>query len=335
MNDRYSFVLLGLVVAILQCGAQSFAHDSRPLFIEITEAEHGAVRMSWKAPLSVGAYAAPTIRLNEPCRPTHSLAPSHSLQGLKTYDCPAGLAETGISIAYRGYNPSISTLVRIEYASGQTHTTILEPAVTEWRIPARNTFYSVAKDYFIVGVQHIGGGVDHLLFLASLIYIARTPRRILVTVTGFTFAHSLTIFLVALDIVRISPPAVEVVIALSIVFLASEIARNERETLTWRRPILVAGGFGLIHGAGFVSALGEIGLPEIEKINALIFFNLGVEAGQLAVVSVAAAAYWTVRSLLPFMLPNNHKASYRFVFGYSLGILSAYWLLERFMGALL
>jgi hypothetical protein len=160
--------------------------------------------------------------------------------------------------------------------------------------------------------------------------LARTPRRVLLTATGFTIAHSLTLALVALDVVRVSIPAVETLIAFSIVFVASEIARGEKATLSWRRPIIVAMTFGLLHGAGFAAALAEIGLPQTEKPAALLFFNLGVEAGQVMLAIAAFAAFWLGRRALDAsrLAPLTAPAFERLA-GYALGIVSAYWFIER------
>lgn len=233
-------------------------------------------------------------------------------------------------IDYPLLNPSISSLLRIEFRSGETRSVILDPGEAEWRVPAPETFTGVIRDYFALGVEHIFGGIDHLLFLAGLLYIARTLRRILITVTGFTLAHSITLFLVALDVLRVSIPAVETVIALSIVMLATEIARNDRATLTWRRPVLVACGFGLVHGAGFAAALTETGLPQTEKISALLFFNLGVEAGQLLIITAVFSGLWLVALLPRPLLPAYDNRPLRLVFSYALGIVSTFWFIERF-----
>lgn len=119
-------------------------------------------------------------------------------------------------------------------------------------------------------------------------------------------------------------------VALSIVMLAGEIARNDRTTLTWRRPLLVACGFGLVHGAGFAAALTETGLPQTEKISALLFFNLGVEAGQLLIVIAVFAGLWLLARLSGPLWPAYDNRPLRLGFGYTLGIISTFWFIERF-----
>ena len=323
-------VLLAVFIIQGLLGSPSvFAHDSRPLFINITETGQHTVMVTWKMPPSVNLNNAPRIVLSG-CNSSLQKTMQQRLTGSEIYSCEKGLPETSLVIVYPLFNPSIASLVRIEFHDGEIHSIILKPGRNEWRIPAPETFASVVGDYFTLGVDHIFGGIDHLLFLAGLLYIAGTLRRILITVTGFTLAHSITLFLVALDVIRVSVSAVEMVIALSIVMLASEIARNDRATLTWRRPVLVACGFGLVHGAGFAAALTETGLPQTEKISALLFFNLGVEASQLLIIALVFMSLWFISRLtqsLPLAYDNKQL---RLVFSYALGIVSSFWFIERF-----
>lgn len=313
-------------------GATVFAHDSRPLFINITETGEHTVMVTWKTPPSVNLNNAPRIALAG-CDVSRQEPVQQRLIGLDIYSCEKGLSENSLVIDYPLFNPSLASLVRIEFHNGEAHSIILDPSQSEWRIPAPETFVGVIKDYFALGAEHIFGGIDHLLFLAGLLYIARTLRRILITVTGFTLAHSITLFLVALDVLRVSIPAVETVIALSIVMLATEIARNDRSTLTWRRPVLVACGFGLVHGAGFAAALTETGLPQTEKISALLFFNLGVEAGQLLIIALVFMSLWFVSLVTQSLSLAYNNRQLRLVFSYALGIVSSFWFIERLTAA--
>jgi hydrogenase/urease accessory protein HupE len=181
---------------------------------------------------------------------------------------------------------STEVLVRIERLDGSTEVARLTPGSPSFVVTRAPQFWEVAQTYVVFGMQHIWQGTDHLLFVACLILIAGTWRRILVTITGFTLAHSVTLTLAALEQVRVPVPPVEAVIALSIVFLAREIALNRRDTLTWNYPIAVSASFGLLHGFGFASALADIGLPQTEIPAALLSFNIGVEIGQIVFVAV-------------------------------------------------
>ena len=311
----------------------ALAHDSRPLFVELSELDDGRVHVQWRAPPTVQQSNAPNITLSAPCVLESTTSSNTRQTGFSIYSCTDTLAGKRVSISYPYFNPSLTTLIRTEYANGERHTQSLSPNTQEFFLPEPEDFSSVASSYFVIGIEHIVYGYDHLLFLAGLLYIARTPRRVLITVTGFTVAHSITIFLTALNLFRVSVPAVETVIAFSIVFLAAEIARNNRNTLTWRHPVVVASSFGLVHGAGFASALAEIGLPQTEMIAGLLFFNIGVEAGQLAVIGAVFATIFTARKFLAARLPAYDAPSLRFACGYSIGILASFWFVERFIGA--
>ena len=305
------------------------AHDSRPLLVELQQLNDTRLMVRSTAPPSLDAANRPELSFGAPCIALQDT----QANGPAQFECPQGITGVQLFINYPFYNPSLSTLIRVRFENGETKSDIVEPAQSTWIVPARESFTGVAKSYFEIGFRHIVGGIDHLLFLAGLIYIARTPRRIMVTVTGFTLAHSITIFLTALGIIRVSVPAVETIIALSIVVLAGEIARNNRDSLTWRRPIVVAAGFGLVHGAGFAAALSEIGLPQTETISALLFFNIGVEAGQFAIIGAILAIGWGLNKLPLRSLTNLDAPRIRNAYGYGLGIVSALWFFERLWGA--
>ncbi len=145
----------------------------------------------------------------------------------------------------------------------------------------------MAFEYLVLGIEHILKGYDHLLFVACPVFIASSWRRILVTITSFTVAHSVTLALVALNLVRVPVPPVEAVIALPIVFLAVEIARKKRDTLNWRYPVAASGSFGLLHGFGLASVLKEIGLsPDRNPRSPSVFLNVGVEIVQILFVNM-------------------------------------------------
>ncbi len=349
-----------LVLFAVAAASPASAHDSRPLFIELTESDGGRVELNSMAPAAVSREDAPHITLKTPCTEERREA-ADPLRQRAVYSCV--IKDAAVEIDWPSFNPSLSTLIRVVYANGETRTAILDPSSTDWHATAPDSFAGVAKSYFRIGVEHIAGGIDHLLFLGGLLIIAGGFRRTLVTITGFTLAHSLTLALVALGLVRVSVPATEAVIALSIVFLATEIARGDKTTLAWRRPVLVASAFGLVHGAGFAAALGEIGLPKTETIAALAFFNVGVEAGQVVAIAGAFAAMALLRriafrstggggaplgrfpikwnpvdrrkrpklmDLSKLRAPVRAKlALAQRIAGYGLGVISACWFIER------
>ena len=183
-----------------------------------------------------------------------------------------------------------------------------------------------AKRYTVLGIEHILDGFDHLLFVFALLLIVGNGWMLVKTITAFTVAHSITLALATLGVFSFPSRPVEAAIALSIVFLAMEIlrARQGHVGLTYRQPWIVAFGFGLLHGFGFAGALSDIGLPKSEIPVALLFFNIGVEIGQLMFVSAVILAR-AVLSRLKVDWPRIAQLTPL----YLMGTIAMYWLLER------
>jgi hydrogenase/urease accessory protein HupE len=179
----------------------------------------------------------------------------------------------------------------------------------------------IAWAYAALGVEHILSGVDHLLFVISLLFLVGFRRQLVWTITAFTVAHSLTLGLAALGWLVLRSPPVEATIALSIVLVAGEALHRE-PTLSRRWPAAVAFLFGLVHGLGFAGALQAIGLPEQHLLLALLTFNVGVELGQLAVVALA----FVVARLLAAW-PGAIRARTPALYG--IGGIAAYWSCSR------
>jgi hypothetical protein len=184
----------------------------------------------------------------------------------------------------------------------------------------------LAGTYLVLGAEHILLGVDHLLFVLGLLLLVRGLVPLVKTVTAFTVAHSVTLGASVLGYIPLDRAPIEAAIALSIVLLAREIVMAERGLvhLTYRKPWLVAFVFGLLHGLGFAGALGEIGLPPSAIPTALLFFNLGVEAGQLVFVFALLAVHRLLRGALEGLTPKLRP-----VLGYSLGALATLWFFQR------
>lgn len=315
------------------------AHDSRPLYIELRELPENIYRLKWKTPPSVPRPTAPVVVMPDNCQQQGSIAERGDGSGLvrrASFQCNGDIRGMDLAINYPGANPSLSSLVRYLNASGEPFTEILDPGTSRWTVPESLTVTSVALSYTVLGVEHILAGTDHLLFLLCLLWIAGSGFRILITVTGFTLAHSLTLMLSVLEVLRLPVPPVEAAIALSIVFLASEIARGSRQSLTWRYPISVSSTFGLLHGFGFANALYEAGLPQTELITPLLFFNIGVEVGQLLFIAVVIGLGLFYRTLAAhsrimgtFAGRGRQSTS---AAAYGIGILSSFWLVERIAG---
>ena len=188
------------------------------------------------------------------------------------------------------------------------------------------SIFKAAQRYTALGFEHILAGFDHLLFVLGLLLIVQGNWLLFKTITAFTVAHSITLGLATLGFVNVSSKPVEAAIALSIVFLAMEIINGwqGRWSLTHRKPWIIAFGFGLLHGLGFAGALSEIGLPRPEIPIALLFFNVGVEIGQLFFVLVILS----IKQILS-RLGTGWPVWSRLVPVYSIGTIACYWLIER------
>ena len=182
------------------------------------------------------------------------------------------------------------------------------------------------RRYTGLGIEHILLGVDHLLFVLALLIMVQGAWPLVKTITGFTIAHSITLGLATLGFINVPTRPVEATIALSIAFVCTEIiyAKQGRAGITYRYPWLVAFAFGLLHGLGFAGALSKIGLPPDEIPVALLFFNVGVEIGQLMFIAVAVIA---IR--LFARLPLQEWQRLRVATVYVIGVLATFWVLER------
>jgi hydrogenase/urease accessory protein HupE len=319
-----------VVVALAASGAS--AHALSPSLLELVEAPDHTVAVRWSEPAGAPAALPLTPRLPAACRPLDRPEVSHDAQQLTLRwraDCsPGGLVGGTIGVdglAARG----TPALVRVVLADGRTIQRALAPGDAPFTIAARPGPLDVLRDYGGLGVEHILTGYDHLAFVLALVLLVHGARRLTTTVTAFTFGHSITLALAVLGIVHVPPAPVEVLIAASILLLAVELAQppDAPADLVHRRPWLVAAGFGLLHGLGFAGALAQVGLPQGDIPLALLAFNLGIEAGQLAWVLVVIA----VRAVVE-RVPVPARLGW--VPAYAIGTLAAYWMLQRILDAL-
>lgn len=220
-------------------------------------------------------------------------------------------------------------LERIVRAEGTVQTVRLMPDFPKLEVTAAPSAAATAGTYFLLGVQHIMQGLDHLLFVLVLLLLVRDPRTLVATITAFTVAHSVTLAFAAVGLAAVPQPPVEALIALSIALVSSEVIRKDRglSDLAGRFPWAIAFLFGLLHGFGFGGELREIGLPQKDLPLALLTFNLGVEAGQLVFVGVILLAAASLKLLLA-VGPERP----RFWISYIIGGLSAVWVVQRVSG---
>lgn len=195
-------------------------------------------------------------------------------------------------------------------------------------VPSQRSLVSTAAHYLWLGAEHIAVGVDHLFFVTGLLLLVGWGRSLIYTVTAFTVGHSITLALVSLGIVTNPEALIEWLIAVSIWVLAVELGREQGASRLWRRPWYLAGAFGLLHGMGFAGALAETGLPQLHLPTALLFFNVGIELGQIAFILVLVFIGAIIRRLLGEYLWLNTAPVY------ILGAVSTFWVLDRTGGLL-
>jgi hydrogenase/urease accessory protein HupE len=315
-------------LVLLACATVAQAHESRPAYLEINEVTPARYGVLWRTPTTAGKRLPVVLILPGNVRdlttPSTRELPD-SLIERRFVEVRGGLA--GKRITFPGLQGTITDIVvRVHLVDGTESTLLVHPSSAWVDIPRARSTTDVARAYVAYGIEHILTGVDHLLFLFALLLIVRGTRRIIATVTAFTVAHSLTLAAATLGWVRVPTPAVEAIIALSIVFVAVEVVRRRQgmEGMTSRAPWAVAFCFGLLHGFGFAGALAGIGLPDRAIPLALLCFNVGVEIGQLIFVCAALAIMAMVRRL-PLARPRWAGLAA----AYGIGGIAAFWMLQR------
>ena len=322
-------VLVGLYPAM-----QVNAHEIRPALLDIKERDSGWFDVTWKVPTRGDRMLAITPQLPD----SLALLGSPSVKDIpgariehSTYKSN-GEPLVGKTIVIDGLSAQqTDVLLHIQLADGTTHSAILRPGSPEFTIPLQASKLEVAGSYWRMGVVHILQGVDHLLFVLALLLIVSGFGPLLKAVTAFTVAHSITLAVATLGFVHVPSAPTEAIIALSILFLASEIIRqrNGEIGLTERYPWMIAFIFGLFHGLGFAGALSAIGVPQHEVPLALFMFNVGVETGQLLFIAVVLSLFKLLRRL-PVTVPQG---AWR-VLPYGIGGVAAFWTIQRVMSFL-
>ena len=321
--------VLTLVLALAGAGLRpARAHELQPCYFELHQTDADTYDVVWKVPLAGGLRQVLYPRFPEGCaaldEPT-SFETGGAWVERATVRREGGL--DGERFVIRGLETtSTDVLVRVVRLDGGTQTVRLTPVDTSFVVQPPRGWLAVAWTYTLIGFEHILLGVDHLLFVLGLLLIVRGTRMLLKTVTAFTLAHSLTLAIATLGYASAPVPPLNAAIALSILFLGPEIVRSWRggTSLTLRSPWIVAFAFGLLHGFGFATGLTTIGLPRTEVVQGLLWFNVGVELGQLAFVGVVLALTRSFRTL-----EMRGPLWVQRLPGYAVGACGAYWTIQR------
>jgi len=324
--------LMAFLFGVFASVASSHGHALQPGYLELRLIADDLYAVVWKKPAVKSQPMAISAQLPESCEvrtPVDSVWNGIAYVARWTTKCSGGL-EGGV-IRIDGLDQTrTDVLVRFDFADGVGETHRLTPGDTSFTVPSQPSSLEVVRTYLMLGFQHILSGIDHLVFVLALLLLVKGVRRLIFTVTAFTVAHSLTLAGATLGFIQLPGPPIEATIALSIMFVAAEImhSRQGNPGLTERYPWVVAFTFGLLHGFGFAGALAQIGLPQASIPIALLFFNVGVEIGQLFFIASVFAVIALGRWIAPHIdLPRPAWAWA--VPPYAIGGIAAFWVIQR------
>ncbi len=329
-----SLVLFAIFLIIFHTGHAS-AHKLAPSLLQITEKDQGMIDVFWKESVFQKKGESVEPILPHFCTPVGNPSIEKQDTGISIRwlaDCNGkSIKGSRISANWTGKS-STSVVLRIVLADGQLIQTILSPKNPTFLVPSDQSTLQVLRNYLVLGVKHLFSGFDHMLFITGLLFMIRKRSLLLWTITAFTLGHSITLSLAALGLIDFPSAWIEFGIALSLFILAVEVAgRKEPESeksFLSRRPWAMAIVFGLLHGLGFASALGEIGLPKSDIPAALFAFNVGIE---LAQCSWVIFVWLFVGALRRLELPSLSRLRPAAV--YAMGTCATYWCIERFLEA--
>ncbi len=338
MKRVWLILLAALALTAARAGG-ACAHEVRPALLDIVETVQGRYEITWKQP----TYGDMALRLRphlsngwlETTPADQFATPSYLIRTWRIDSRSAG-ALAGQTVAVEGLDKSITdVLVRARLSDRRSLEVILRPDHPGQRLAFAQTGGLPVPAYLALGVEHILTGIDHLMFVLGLLLLVGLRWRLIKAITAFTAAHSITLAASAVGLVHVPSAVVEALVALSIVFVAVELARTDQGKpgqgepgLTRRWPWLIAFAFGLLHGFAFAGALAEVGLPKDAIPLALFLFNLGVELGQLMFVAAAVGVMLALRQLAR-SAPASWIALAPRIPPYAIGSFAAFWFVER------
>jgi hydrogenase/urease accessory protein HupE len=306
-----------LLLATLFVSGTAQSHQMRTGYLDIKQLTAQQIQIGWHATVPTPM---PNIDLDENCQ--FDARSEMSIQ--RSITCVPDIF--GHELQLTGIGAIVSeVLIRVSFLDGREHTELLSADAPNFTLPAEpQSGVAAFFTYTKFGIEHLLQGPDHLLFLIALFLLVRRAKDLLYTASLFTVAHSITLALVVLDVVRLNPRATEACIALSLVLIAQQLVRTDsdetrRDLKSW---MAMAFGFGLVHGLGFAGVLDEIGLPENAVALALAGFNVGIEIGQLLFLLICLVLAGIVEPLVRLQ-------RLRWVGGYVVGVMGAFWLLQR------
>ena len=309
-------IFLGLICAVLV--SPVFSHEFSPAHLIIEEDTDFKYEVTWMYPIrNLGPV---NLTLPNDCQSNslESFQESKYLSEKISLQCSDSIK--GKDIFIKGLSILNDALVTIKFLDGDRYEGLVSVKDSKLTIPQELQVFPTG--YFMLGVEHLIGGPDHLLFVFGLLFIVFGWQNLIKTITAFTLAHSITLGLSVLEIVSLPSATIEALIALTIIYLALEIKdeRNNKST-----PWLMAFGFGLLHGFGFAGALSEIGIANEQLLLSLLFFNVGIEVGQLIMIPLFLISIWLLQKI-------KFNFSVTKLSSYAIGGMGSFWLIERVLG---
>ena len=309
-------VLLGLICVVLV--SPVFSHEFSPAHLIIEEDEDFEYEVTWMYPIrNLGPV---NLTLPKDCQSNslETFQESKYLSEKISLQCSDSIK--GKDIFIKGLSILNDALVTIKFLDGERYEGLVSVKDSKLTVPEEVQVFPTG--YFMLGVEHLIGGPDHLLFVFGLLFIVFGWQNLIKTITAFTLAHSITLGLSVLEIVSLPSATIEALIALTIIYLALEIKdeRNNKST-----PWLMAFGFGLLHGFGFAGALSEIGIANEQLLLSLLFFNIGIEIGQLIMIPLFLISIWLLQKV-------KFNFSVTKLSSYAIGGMGSFWLIERVLG---
>lgn len=308
--------LLSFLILFLASHIES--HEMNPARLLLQEGKDGQYSGSWMFPVNAAGLPAEVSFTD--CKEIQRNLPTIKGKYLVTnleIECDVTLK--GKEIAFKGLTRLTDALISIKFLDDSSFEGLASINNSKFDVPEQVSIYPVS--YFWLGIEHLLSGIDHMLFVFGLLFLVSGVINLIKTITAFTIAHSITLALSVFDLVSVPQASTEAFIALTIVYLALEVGDEQKyETTPW----LIAFGFGLLHGLGFAGALSEIGINNDNLLLSLLFFNIGIEAGQILVLPFFGLVIYLLRTDILKVEVNSFAS-------FLIGGLGTYWLIERIL----
>ncbi len=305
-----------IVSLIFIFSSNFFSHEFNPAHLLINETEELEYEALWMTPIK-NLGTSPELSFPKICEIEKELPFRQGKYLSEKILLKCGESLRGKAIQVSGLSILNDALVTINHFDGDRFEGLMNLKVPEIIIPKDKQVYPTG--YFYLGVEHLLGGVDHVVFVLGLIFLISGFIPLLKTVTAFTLAHSITLAISVLGVFKLPSASTEALIALTIIYLAFELTKTESQI---KRPWLMAFGFGLLHGFGFAGALSEIGIANDQLFLSLLFFNIGIEIGQLMIIPLVGLIIYVLKFI-------NLKNQFRTLITYGIGGMGVFWFVTR------